>query len=155
MRYKGLRWNVGGIYKFTSRNSLQADFTVDRFRYGKQYDVATKTYAIDDYVQSKKQRSMEAQLKAILGLMNNSTTIFGADWRKDYLTATSGNINQNAYTAAAFAQHEMLFFDRLTATVDLPRDLRLAPHAQGHADVCSRQLPPACHLFGWLPRPRS
>ena len=119
MRYKGLRWNVGGIYKFTSRNSLQADFTVDRFRYGKQYDVATKNYAIDDYVQSKKQRSMEGQLKAILGLMSNSTTILGADWRKDYLTATSGNINQNAYTAAAFAQHEMTFFDRLTATVGL------------------------------------
>ena len=119
MRYKGLRWNVGGIYKFTSRNSLQADFTVDRFRYGKQYDVATKNYAIDDYVQSKKQRSMEGQLKAILGLMKNSTTIFGADWRKDYLTATSGNINQNVYTAAAFAQHEMTFFDRLTATVGL------------------------------------
>ena len=119
MRYKGLSWNVGGIYKFTSRNSLQADFTVDRFRYGKQYDVATKTYAIDDYVQSKKQRSMEGQLKAILGLMKNSTTIFGADWRKDYLTATSGDINQNVYTAAGFAQHEMTFFDRLTATVGL------------------------------------
>ena len=119
MRYKGLRWNVGGIYKFTSRNSLQADFTVDRFRYGKQYDVASKTHAIDDYVQSKKQRSMEGQLKAILGLMNNSTTIFGADWRKDYLTATSGNIDQNVYTAAAFAQHEMTFFDRLTVTAGL------------------------------------
>ncbi len=119
MRYKGLRWNVGGIYKFTGRNSLQADFTIDRFRYGKQYDVATKTYAIHDYVQSKKQRSMEGQLKAILGLMKNSTTIFGADWRKDYLTATSGNINQNVYTAAAFAQHEMTFFERLTATVGL------------------------------------
>ena len=62
---------------------------------------------------------MEGQLKAILGLMKNSTTIFGADWRKDYLTATSGNINQNVYTAAAFAQHEMTFFDRLTATVGL------------------------------------
>ena len=119
MRYKGLRWNVGGIYKFTNRNSLQADFTVDRFRYGKQYDVATKSYAIDDYVQSKKQRSMEGQLKAILGLLKNSTTIIGADWRKDYLTATSGNIHQNAYMAAAFAQHEMTFFGRLTATVGL------------------------------------
>ncbi len=119
MRYKGLRWNVGGIYKFTNRNSLQADFTVDRFRYGKQYDVATKTYAIDDYVQSKKQRSIEGQLKAILGLMNHSTTIFGVNWRKDYLTATSGNIDQNAYMAAAFAQHEMTFWDRLTATVGL------------------------------------
>ena len=119
MRYKSLRWNVGGIYKFTNRNSLQADFTVDRFRYGKQYDVATRTYAIDDYVQSKKQRSIEGQLKAILGLMNHSTTILGADWRKDYLTATSGNIDQNAYAVAVFGQHEMLFFDRLTATIGL------------------------------------
>ena len=106
MRYKGLRWNVGGIYKFTSKNSLQADFVVDRFRYGKEYDVATKDYAIGDYVQSKKQCMMEGQLKAIFGLTANSTTIFGADWRKDYLDATSGNINQNVYTLAAYAQHE-------------------------------------------------
>ncbi|MBR1388456.1 MAG: TonB-dependent receptor [Prevotella sp.] len=119
MRYKGFRWNLGGIYKFTNRNSLQADFTVDRFRYGKEYDVETKNNAIGDYVQSKKQRSMEGELKAILGLTANSTTIFGADWRKDYLTATSGNINQNAYTLAAYAQHEMLLLKDLTATLGL------------------------------------
>ena len=119
MRYKGLRWNVGGIYKFTNRNSLQADFTVDRFRYGKEYDVETKSYAIGDYVQSKKQRSMEGQLKAILGLTTNSTTIFGADWRKDYLTATSGNIHEHVYTLAAYTQHEMLLFKDFTATLGL------------------------------------
>ena len=56
MRYKGFRWNVGGIYKFTAKNSLQADFVVDRFRYGKEYDVETKTNQVGDYVQSKKQR---------------------------------------------------------------------------------------------------
>ena len=106
MRYKGLRWNVGGIYKFTQKNSLQADFTVDRFRYGKEYDVETKTNAVGDYVESKKQRMMEGQAKAILGLTSNSTTIFGADWRKDYLTATSGNIDQHVYSLAAYAQHE-------------------------------------------------
>ena len=124
MRYKGLRWNVGGIYKFTARNSLQADFTVDCFRYGKEYDVATKTNAIGDYVQSKKQRSMEGELKAILDLPslwgNNrgtSTTIVGADWRKDYLTASSGNIQQHVYTLAAYAQHEQTFLKNLTATV--------------------------------------
>lgn len=119
MRYRGLRWNLGGIYKFTSRNSLQADFTADNFRYGKEYDVVTKNYAIGDYVQSKKQRSMEAQLKAILGLMKNSTTIFGADWRKDFLTATSGNIDQSVYSLAAYGQHEMLLFRNFTATVGL------------------------------------
>ena len=58
MRYKGFRWNIGGVYKFTSRNSLQANFVVDRYRYGKEYDVETKTNQIGDYVQSKKQRMM-------------------------------------------------------------------------------------------------
>jgi len=119
MRYKGFRWNLGGIYKFTAKNSLQADFTVDRFRYGKEYDVATKSNAIGDYVQSKKQRTMEGELKAILGLMDNSTTIIGADWRKDYLNATSGDIDEQVYTLAAYAQHEMRLFKDFTATLGL------------------------------------
>ena len=108
MRYKGLRWNVGGVYKFNNRQSLQADFTVDRFRYGKEYDVdlTAKGFPLGAYDQSKKQRTMEGNLKAILGLVGNSTTIVGADWRKDYLNATSGNIDQNVYTLAAYAQHE-------------------------------------------------
>ena len=119
MRYKGFRWNVGGIYKFNSKKSLQASFVTDRFRYGKEYDVETSTYQIGDYVQSKKQRMMEGQLKAILGLTAHSTTIFGADWRKDYLTATSGNINQHVYSIAAYAQHEIKFLKDFTATLGL------------------------------------
>ena len=119
MRYKGFRWNIGGIYKFTSKNSLQADFVVDRFRYGKEYDVETDIYQKGDYVQSKKQRMMEGQLKAILGLTTNSTTIFGANWRKDYLTASSGNIDQHVYSLAAYAQHEMKFLKDFTATLGL------------------------------------
>lgn len=119
MRYKGLRITAGGIYKMTNRHSLQADFTFDCFRYGKQYDVETNTYQIGDYVQSKKQRMMEGELKAILGLTANSTTIFGADWRQDYLMATSGNIDQHVYTLAAYAQHEMKLMKDLTATLGL------------------------------------
>lgn len=119
MRYKGFRWNIGGIYKFNNRNSIQADFTVDRFRYGKEYDVETKDYAVGDYVQSKKQRSMEGQVKAILGLSSNSTTIFGADWHQDNLTASSGNIEQHVYNIAAYAQHEMKCFKDFTATLGL------------------------------------
>lgn len=119
MRYKGFRWSVGGIYKFTAKNSLQADFVVDRFRYGKEYDVETKTNAVGDYVQSKKQRMMEGQLKAILGLTKNSTTIFGANWRQENLSATSGNIGQHVYSLAAYAQHEMKFMKDFTATLGL------------------------------------
>ncbi|MBR6980502.1 MAG: TonB-dependent receptor [Prevotella sp.] len=119
MRYKGLRWSMGGIYKFSTKNSLQADFVSDRYRYGKEYDVETKTYAIGDYVQSKKQRQTELELKAILGLLPHSTTIFGADWRQDFLAATSGNIDQSVYTISAYAQHETLLLKNLTATVGL------------------------------------
>ena len=117
MRYKGFRWNVGGIYKFTAKNSLQADFVVDRFRYGKEYDVETKTNVVGDYVQSKKQRMMEGQLKAILGLTKNSATIIGANWRQENLTASSGNIDQHVYSLAAYAQHEMRFLKDFTATL--------------------------------------
>ena len=117
MRYRGLRWNVGGIYKFTRRNSLQADFTADNFRYGKEYDVETKTNKVGDYVQSKKQRTLEGQLKGILGLTEHSTTIIGADWRRDQLEASSGNIDQHTYILAAYAQHEMRLMESLTATV--------------------------------------
>ena len=117
MRYKGFRWNVGGIYKFNSKNSLQADFTSDHYRYGKEYDVETKTNAIGDYVLSKKQRQTELELKAILKLMPHSTTIFGADWRQDFLTATSGNIDQSVYTVSAYAQHESQLLRNLTATL--------------------------------------
>ena len=124
MRYKGLRWNVGGIYKFTDRNSLQANFIADNYRYGKEYDVATKDYAVGDYVQSKRQRTEEVDLKAILGLARNSTTIFGANWRNDGLKASSGNIDRHVYTLAAYAQHEMKFFDDFTATMGL----RLTQH---------------------------
>ena len=117
MRYKGLRWNVGGVYQFNRRYSLQADFTVDKFRYGKEYDVETKNNAVGDYVQSKKQRLMEGQMKAILHLTRQSTTIIGADWRNDRLKASSGNIDQDAYTLAAYAQHEQHFLRHFTATV--------------------------------------
>ena len=117
MQYKGFRWNVGGIYKFTQKNSLQATFTADRFRYGKEYDGETATNKVGDFVLSKKQHAYEADLKAVLGLAQNSTTIFGANWRRDELEATSGNIDKGAYTLALYGQHEHKFLDNLTATV--------------------------------------
>lgn len=117
MRYKSLRWNVGSIYKLSRRNSIQADFTVDRYRYGKEYDVETKTYKVGDYVQSKKQRTMDGEVKAILGLTEKSTTIFGADWHNDILVASSGNIDNNAYTLSGYGQHEMALPLHLKATI--------------------------------------
>jgi outer membrane receptor for ferrienterochelin and colicins len=129
---------MGGIYKFTSRNSLQADFSSDHYRYGKEYDVETKTNAIGDYVQSKKQKQREFELKAILGLTPHSTTILGADWRQDFLTATSGNIDQDVYTLAAYAQHETQILKNVNATVGV----RLTHH-----ETFDQQLTPKATLM--------
>ena len=117
MQYKGFRWNVGGIYKFTPKNSLQATFTADRFRYGKDYDVETKSNKVGDFVLSKKQHAYEADVKSILGLLKGGTTIFGMNWRKDCLFATSGNIDQSAHTLAFYGQHEQRFLQDFTATI--------------------------------------
>ena len=146
MRYKGFRWNVGGIYKFTNRNSLQADFTVDRFRYGKEYDVETKTNAIGDYVQSKKQRMMEGHHL----------------WRRLAQRLSDGHFWQY--------RSECLYTCRLCPArdetgegpdgylrfaTDASRDFQRSSDAKSHTDVCTRQFPLPCHLFGWFPCART
>ena len=142
MHYRGLRWYAGGIYKFTPKNSLQLDFTSDHFRYGKDYDVATKTQAVGDYVQSKRQHTMEGQAKAILGLLTDGTTIFGGDWRRDHLEATSGDIDQSANIFALYGQHEQRFHlgtTTATATVGLRYDY--------HENFGSHLTPKAALLY--------
>ncbi|MGP1476300.1 MAG: TonB-dependent receptor plug domain-containing protein [Phocaeicola sp.] len=117
MRHKSLRFNVGGIYKFNKRNSLQYDFTSDNYRYGKEYDVITKTYQIGDYIQSKKQQHYENELKGIFGFTKNSTTILGAYWSNDFLNSSSGSVNNHIYTLAGYAQHELVIIKNLKATL--------------------------------------
>ena len=146
MSYRGLRWGAGGIYKFTSRNSLQADFTSDYFRYGREYDVETASNKPGDFVRSKRQHSNEAQLKAILGLTPASTTVVGADWRRDRLTATSGNIDESAYTLAAFAQHEMRPLPQFTATLGARLDYHETFHAHITPKVALMYSPGAFNL---------
>ncbi len=119
MQYKGARWNVGGIYKFTQKNSVQASFTADRFRYGKDYDVETKSNKVGDFVLSKKQHAYESDIKAILGLMKGGTTIIGTNWRRDDLYATSGNIDEGVHTFAVYGQHEQRFLKNVMATVGI------------------------------------
>lgn len=131
MRYKGLRWQVGGVYKLSRRNSLQADFTADHFRYGKEYDLAKGDYQPGDYVQSKRQRSLDGEVKGIFGFTAHSTTIFGLNARQDLLKASSGNVDDNVYTLAAYAQHEATLLPRLKAVAGL----RLNYHETFHADL--------------------
>lgn len=119
MRYKGLRWDLGSIYKINDKNSIQFTFTTDKFRYGKEYDVETKSNHIGDYIQQKKQRSYESDLKGVFHFVKNGTTVIGANWRNDFLTASSGNIDEHVYTLAGYVQHEQAIVRGLKATAGL------------------------------------
>lgn len=124
MRYRGARFAFGGIYKIDKSNSLQFNFDADRYRYGKEYQVDGKTYEKGDYVRSKKQGAVSANLQAIMHFMPNSTSIAGLDWRNDKLVSTSGNIDNSAYTFAGYLQHEM----QIVKGLNLTAGARLTAH---------------------------
>lgn len=119
MQYKGVRYGFGGIYKFNQRNSIQADFTADDFKYGKKYDVATSSYPYGYYSQSKEQHAYDTEVKAILGLFKGGTTVVGGQWRNEFLNTSTGDIDAHAYTLAAYLQHEQQLLPDLELTLGL------------------------------------
>ena len=116
IRSEGWRWEAGAKYKF-SRHSLLFDFIKDSYDYGNIYDVASGSYQLGDYVKSKGQKYYEGELKGVFNFYDGATTMIGADWRKDYLVATAGDVDNNAYTWAGYAQHDMKLLQNLSATV--------------------------------------
>ena len=116
MRSEGWRMEAGAKYKL-GKNHLQFDFTSDNYHYGNLYQVETSKYHVGDFVRSKTQKYYEAELKGVFHFYDKATTVIGADWRNDFLTATSGDVHNNVYTAAGYVQHDMEIVRNLTATL--------------------------------------
>lgn len=116
MRSEGWRWAAGAKYNL-GKHSLQFDFTNDYYKYGNVYDVATKNYQVGQFVRNKTQKFYEAELKGIFHFYEQGTTIIGADWRNDFLNATSGDVDNHVYTWAGYAQHDMQIIRNVSATL--------------------------------------
>ena len=116
MRSEGWRMEAGAKYKL-GKHHLQFDFTSDNYHYGNLYQVETSKYHVGDFVRSKTQKYYEAELKGVFHFYDKATTVIGADWRNDFLTATSGDVHNNVYTAAGYVQHDMEIVRNLTATL--------------------------------------
>jgi outer membrane receptor for ferrienterochelin and colicins len=119
IRSEGMRWGAGGTYKLSTDNQLQFDFVADKYQYGNHYEQESGNYAVGDYTMSKRQRYYDAELKGLFKFTENSTSIFGLDWRNDFLCATSGDVDNHVYTMAAYAQHDLTLLTNLSATVGL------------------------------------
>ena len=118
MRSEGWRWEAGAKYNM-GKHSVLFDFINDNYHYGNLYQVATNTYDVGDFVRNKSQKYYEAELKGVFHFYDNATTIIGADWRNDFLTATSGNVNNNVYTLAGYVQHDMEIVKNVSATLGM------------------------------------
>lgn len=119
-------WRIGAgvVYKLGKQHSLQIDFVRDDYEYGYDYDVATKQYAIGDYAVKKQQHYYEAEAKGIFHFTDASTSIFGLDYKNDFLMAVTSNVHRHVNTYAAYAQHEHPLTNKLKATAGL----RLTQH---------------------------
>ena len=116
LRSEGNRWEVGGKYNF-GKHSVQLDFVNDNYHYGNLYRVESKPYKVGDFSRSKTQKYFDTELKGIFHFYDKGTTIIGADWRNDFLNATSGDVNNHVYTVAGYLQHDMEIVRNVSATL--------------------------------------
>ena len=116
MRYRGSKYFIGGIYKIDNNYSIQANFSLDNYSYGREYQVDGSSYSKGDYTRSKQQNALSGNIQGIMHFMPGSTTIVGLDARRDAMESSSGNIDNGANTFAVFAQHEMLIVKHFSAT---------------------------------------
>lgn len=132
LHYESFRYGAGARYKLNERNSFQIDFINDDYNQRYKYLVNNEKngYIKDDYRFTKQQKYHDAELKSILGLTSNSSTVLGMNYRSDRLKSYSGNVNKTVYTLSAYAQHEMLLIDKLKAILGLRYDYHET--AKGH-----------------------
>ena len=81
--------------------------------------MATKTYAVGDYVRKKTQRLYEGELKGVFSFLQGATTIAGIDWQNSFLDAISGSVDRHVYTWAGYLQHEQALTKNLKALLGM------------------------------------
>ena len=106
LHYESWRFEAGGLYKFSRRNSLQFDFTADDYDQRHKYIEDYSSYKAGEYAFSKNQKFYDGELRGVFHFTANSTTVFGTDIKQEELRASSGNVEGTAYTISGYAQHE-------------------------------------------------
>lgn len=149
MRFKTMRWTAGGQYIINRNHILNIDFLSHNFRYGNEYTSQTKskgkvTHEIGDYTQSKKQQLYDLNLKSTNHFYSGSTTIFGAEYKNNFINTTTGNIVKHQYNISAYGQHDTKIAGGLSGTAGLRYDY--------NEDFGSHLTPKAALLYkvdGW------
>ncbi len=118
IRSEGWRYDAGvNVNVGERRHRLTVRATGDKTGYGYEYKFATGSYEKGDYNRRKTQKLTDIEVKALLKIVEGATTIAGVDWKRDALDAVSGNVDEDVYTWAVYAQHEQNIVDELKGMV--------------------------------------
>lgn len=115
-------FGLGGRYKFNNKSSISLDLSTDNYSSNYKYIKETGDFKVDDYDKTKRQQFNEAEVKSINRFTDNSTTVFGVDYRSESLDRPSANVDKSVYTLSGYGQHEIKLWNRLTAIAGLRYD---------------------------------
>ena len=101
------RFEGGGLYRINNRNSIKLDLTADDYRGNHKFITEYQGYQPGDYAMSKHQKYYNAEMRGIFRFTQNSNTVLGLNAREDKLKSSSGDVEGDAYTLSAYAQHEV------------------------------------------------
>ncbi|MDR0657894.1 MAG: TonB-dependent receptor [Mediterranea sp.] len=122
LHYESYNFGLGGRYKLNNRSSISLDLTSDNYNQNYKYIRESGDFKIGDYNKTKKQKLYDGDLKGIFRFTDNSTTVFGLNYRSEGLDRPSAGVDKSVYTAAAYGQHEVKLWDHFTGIAGLRYD---------------------------------
>ena len=115
--YEGYSWGAGAKYRLGGRNVIQLDYNGNNYASRYKYTMESGSHLPGDYELTKLQKFHDVELKGIFGFTPQSTTVFGADFRREVLRDPDSDLDKGVSTVSAYGQHEVKLWDCLTGVL--------------------------------------
>lgn len=120
--YEAYNWGAGAKFRFGQRHALYIDYSGTHYASRYKYLTAYDGYLPGDYALTKLQRFQDAELKGVFGFTSHSTTVFGLDCRREWLSRPDSDLDKDIRMVSAYGQHEVRLWNHLTGIVGLRYD---------------------------------
>lgn len=115
-------WNAGADYSLGAVGALKFDYSGSRYEQYYKYLLPSGEYGPGDYSLTKRQGYHEADLRAILSLVEGGSTVAGATYKYESLARPDSELDKGLGAASAYLQHEQKLLGHLTATAGVRYD---------------------------------
>lgn len=115
-------WGVGAGYSLGSLGEIHFDYNGRNYNQYYKYMVSSGSFLPGDYYLTKRQKYHEAELKGIFNFTEESSTVFGLDFRHETLVRPESDLDKGLGTFSAYAQHEHRFLNHFTGIAGLRLD---------------------------------